>query len=126
MNVDRVAVRASAADLRSSALVSLLVLLPFFLESVRVSRTITTTQAQFLFLLWVIQLTFLVAILPVVRYAKEANGAVNLVSVTVRIIVAGFLLAAWTGLLVDQMPVFVGFAVCAYGTAITVARLVRV
>ena len=125
MNVDRVAVRAIGSDLRSSALVSLLAVLPFLLESLRTTRTMTPTQALFLTLLWVIQLTFLVAIRPVVRYAIKPDGVVNLASFSVRVIVAVFLLAAWAGLLVHQMPVFAGFAVCTYGTALTVARLAR-
>ncbi len=100
-------------DLRSAALISFILVLPFLiLESI--NTTLTRQNAPgliFLFgLLWLLPTAFLVMLFPMVR--KLRAGSANPMTVVPVVAFMVVLALAWGGLLVDQLPCFLGVPNC--------------
>jgi hypothetical protein len=110
MNVSRIALRTTSTDLQSAGITSFIVVLPFLLESLRTAKSVTIGLPLFFGGVWLVQSAFLVAIGPVVRYARDHRATVNALSLSLRITVAGLLFALWTGWVVAQFPTFINLA----------------
>ena len=95
-----------AADLRPAAVPSLLLLLFWILEGVHDDIRVTAGFLLFLGTLWLLQVTFYVALMPVIRFAfvQNAQATMTRLSASIRVIVAVSSLALWTGLVIEHLP----------------------
>ncbi|MCA1849568.1 MAG: hypothetical protein LC672_00600 [Acidobacteria bacterium] len=103
-------------DLGSAAIISFILVLPFaILESL--NQTVTRQNAPGLIvlfgLLWLLPVAFIVTLAPVVRTARAGNSiTASPVNLLFRVAFLALIAVMWGGLLVDQMPCFVGVPNC--------------
>lgn len=108
--------RILTSDLRSAALISLIIVLPLaFLESL--NQVITKQNAPGLVvlfgLLWLLPMAFIVILMPVARTLRAGNNlAANPINLLLRVAASALIAMMWVGLLVDQMPCFMGVPNC--------------
>lgn len=108
--------RAITADLRSAALTSFILVLPFaILESL--NQTITGQNAPGLIvlfgLLWLLPIAFVVILMPMVRNLRAGHGlTANPVNLLLRAALLALIAMMWGGLLIDQIPCFMGAPNC--------------
>ena len=94
---------SAANDVRTAAVPSLILLLFWILQNVENHAGITAALVLFLGLLWLVQVAFCVAIMPVIRFAGGAETTMTAVSVAIRMFVAVFLAAFWAVRVVERL-----------------------
>ena len=100
----------------SAALISFLLVLPFaLLESL--NHPITKQNAPGLIvlcgLLWLLPMTFILIPMPLVRTARAGQSLmVNPLTLLSRVALLALTAMMWGGILIDQMPCFVGLPNC--------------
>lgn len=105
-----------AANLKSAALISFIIVLPFaLLESL--NNTITKQNAPDLIvlfgLLWLLPMAFAVILMPVVRAVRAGNSVTaNPFNLLLRVAFLALIALMWGGLLADQLPCFMGAPNC--------------
>jgi hypothetical protein len=108
--------RMIIADLRWAALASFILVLPFaVLESL--NQTITEQSASGLFvlfgLLWLLPTAFIVTLMPIARGVRAGRSPIaNPVDLLLRAASLALIAMIWGGLLMDQMPCFMGVSNC--------------
>ncbi|MBI1879278.1 MAG: hypothetical protein HYR94_13845 [Chloroflexi bacterium] len=110
------AMRNILTNLRSAAIISFILVLPFAI--LEFLNTTLTKQNAFgltvLFgLLWLLPMAFIVILMPLVRNLRAGNSIMaNPINLLLR--VAFLVLIAWTwgGVLIDQLPCFMGVPNC--------------
>jgi uncharacterized membrane protein len=104
------------ASLKSAALVSFVLVLPFaVLESL--NNTITRQNAPGLAvlfgLLWLLPAAFIIILMPVVRAVRAGQSlAANPFNLALRVASLALIASMWAGILFDQMPCFMGVPNC--------------
>jgi len=105
-----------AISLKSAVLISFLLVLPFaILESL--NNTITKQNSPGLIalfgLLWLLPTAFIVILMPMVR-TMRAGGSVmaNPINLLLRVASLALIAMMWGGLLIDQIPCFMGVPNC--------------
>lgn len=102
--------------LGSAALISLTLVLPFaILESL--NHTITRQNAPGLLvlfgLLWLLPMAFIVILVPIVRTVRAGNSILaNPINLLFRVAFLVLTAIMWGGLLIDQLPCFLGVPNC--------------
>ena len=108
--------RIITADLKSAALISFIFVLPFsILESL--NQTITRQNAPGLIvlfgLLWLLPMAFVVILAPIVRKLRAGHSLMaDPVNLLFRVALLALIAMMWGGLLLDQMPCFMGVPNC--------------
>ena len=103
-------------NLKSAALLSLILVLPFaLLESL--NNTITNQNAPGLIvlfgLLWLLPVAFIVILVPLVRKVRAGRSVgENPINLVLRVALLALIATLWGGLLIDQMPCFMGIPNC--------------
>ncbi len=103
-------------DLRSAATISFMLVLPFaVLESL--FNTVTKQNAPGLIvlfgLLWLLPMAFIVILVPVVRAMRARNSLMaNPLNLLFRVAFMALIAMMWGGILVDQLPCFMGVPNC--------------
>lgn len=103
-------------NLKSSALISLILVLPFaVLESL--NSTITRQNAIGLIvlfgLLWLLPTAFIVIFVPIVREVRAGQTVTaNPINLVLRVAFLAGIAMLWAGILIDQMPCFMGIPNC--------------
>ena len=103
-------------DFRSAALISIILVLPFaILESL--NQTITKQNASGLIvlfgLLWFLPMTLVVILMPMVRNLRAGHSLMaNPINLLLRVALLALIAMMWGGLLIDQMPCFMGVPNC--------------
>lgn len=104
-------------DLKSAALLSLVLVLPFaLLESL--NHPISPQNAPdvlLLFgLLWLLPTAFILILVPLVRKVRAGHrsAAANLINLVSRVALLALIAMLWGSLLIDQMPCFMGVSNC--------------
>lgn len=98
------------------ALISFILVLPLaILESL--NNTITKQSAPGLIvlfgLLWLLQMAFIVILVPIVQSVRAGNSVMaNPISILYRIATLVLIVMMWVGLIIDQIPCFMGVANC--------------
>ena len=105
-----------AADLKSAALISLILVLPFaILETT--SNSISGQNAPGLIalfgLLWLLPTAFSLILAPLVRTVRAGNSiAVNPINLSLRAAFLVSIAVTWGSILIDQMPCLLGVPNC--------------
>lgn len=105
-----------AASLKSAALISLILMLPFvLLESL--NQTMTRRNAPDLILLfgllWLLPTALIVTLVPLVRTVRAGNSvAANPLNLLFRVALLVLIAMMWRSLLMDQLPCFMGVPNC--------------
>jgi hypothetical protein len=100
--------------LQSPALISLLLIIPFMIRELVNRRSFNEGFPISLFIImWLLPVLFMVTGIPIVRNLRARNSVIaNPVTLFVRVIFLAFLLWMWFGILIDQMPCFLGIPNC--------------
>jgi hypothetical protein len=108
--------RTLTADLRPAALIGFTLVLPFaILEAL--NQTITEQNAPGLFvlfgLLWLLPTAFIFVLVPIARNLRAGHGLMaNPINFLLRVTLLALIAVMWGGLLIDQMPCFMGVPNC--------------
>ena len=103
-------------DFRAAALTSIIFVLPFaVLESL--NQTITRQNAAGVIalfsVLWLLPTVFIVLLIPMVRDLRAGHSLLaNPVSLLLKVALLAVTAMIWSGLLIDQMPCFIGLPNC--------------
>ena len=98
----------------SSALISLLFILPFIIMEVVNRRNFNEGFPIPLFIMmWILPVIFILTIMPIIRNVRAGNSLMaQLINLLLRVVVLVLVAWMWTGLLIDQMPCFLGVPNC--------------
>ncbi len=105
-----------ATNPKSAALVSFILVLPFaILESL--NNTITKQNAPGLIVLFgllgLLPMAFIVILVPIVRTVRAGNSVMaNPINLLFRVAFLALIAMTWGGLLIDQIPCFMGVPNC--------------
>jgi hypothetical protein len=104
----------SLTKLKSPAIISLALVIPFALLELANRRNIPEDFPIPLFvILWLLPAIFLLTLRPIVRSVQAGNKLLaNPVSLLLRAALLVFLAYLWAGILIDQMPCFLGVPNC--------------
>jgi len=102
------------ATLRSPVIISLLLVAPFAVLELVNRRNFNEGFPFPLFaLLWLLPLVFIVTLMPIVRNIRAGNSLLaNPVLLLIRVIFLVFIAWMWFGIMIDQMPCFLGVPNC--------------
>lgn len=100
--------------LRSPALISLLLVIPFMIMEIVNRRGFGESFPIPLFvMMWILPLIFIVTAMPIIRNLRAGNSLMaQPVKLLIRIVILVFVSWLWTSLLIDQMPCFLGVPNC--------------
>lgn len=101
-------------NIKSPAIISLLLILPLMILEIVNRRNFNEGFPIPLFvILWLLPVLFIVAVLPLVRNLRAGNSLIaSPVSLLIRVVVLVFIAWLWTGILIDQIPCFLGVPNC--------------
>jgi hypothetical protein len=101
-------------NLRWPAIISFLLVIPFMIMEVVNRRNFNEGFPTPLFvIMWLLPLLFILTATPMVRSIGAGNSIVaNPVILVVRTVFLVFLVWMWFGILIDQMPCFLGVPNC--------------
>ena len=108
--------RMMAANLKSAALISLILVVPFaILESL--NQTLTTQNAPGLILLfgvlWLLPTAFIIILVPIVRSVRAGNSLLaHPITFLFKVAILVFIAWFWGSLFIDQLPCFMGVPNC--------------
>ena len=101
-------------NLRSPAIISLLLVFPFMILELVNRRNFHEGFPITLFgLMWLLPILFIITMMPIVRNIRAGNSIIaNPVILLLRVVFLAFIAWLWMGLLIDQMPCFLGVPNC--------------
>ena len=108
--------RGVAARFGPAALIGFILVLPLaILESLNANVTGQNAPGLIVLfgLLWLLPAAFVVALAPLVRAARAGRGvAASPVNLLIRVAFLALVAVAWVGIVIDQMPCFMGVPNC--------------
>lgn len=101
-------------NLRSPALISLLLVVPFMIMEIVNRRGFNEGFPIPLFvIMWLLPILFMIILMPIVRTIRAGNSIMaSPVSLLIRVVILVLVAWLWTGILIDQMPCFLGVPNC--------------
>lgn len=101
-------------SIKSPALISFLLLIPFLILEIVNRRNLDEGFPIPLFvILWLLPTVFIATLMPMVRTIRAGNSIVaNPVVLLIRVVLMVFLVWMWVGIVIDQMPCFLGVPNC--------------
>lgn len=107
-------IQSILTNLKWPAIISFLLIIPFMVMEVVNRRHFNEGFPVVLFLImWLLPLLFIQTATPVVRNIKAGNSIIaSPVVLVVRVVVLAFVVWMWFGILIDQMPCFLGVPNC--------------
>jgi hypothetical protein len=101
-------------NLRSPALISLLLVLPFMILELVNRRNFNEGFPIPLFVfMWLLPMLFILTVMPIVRNLRAGNSILaNPVFLLLRVVFLAIIVWMWFGILIDQMPCFLGVPNC--------------
>lgn len=108
--------RTIVVDLRAAAIISFILMLPFaILESLNQNITKQNVPSLLVLfgLLWLLPMAFILILKPVVRNLRAGHSLMaNPANLLLRVALLALISMMWGGLLIDQMPCFMGAPNC--------------
>lgn len=104
----------SFGNLKKSAVLSLLIVLPFmFLEFVNGGYSLHGFPVPLFGFMWLLALSFIVLLVPILRSLQTGNRATpETIRLFLRLCLLILIAWMWTSLVLDQMPCFLGVPNC--------------
>lgn len=104
----------TVTSLKSPALISFLVVLPFMILEVVNRRNFNEGFPIPLFvIMWLLPVLFILTGMPIVRNVRAGTSIVaNPISLLIRVAFLLFIVWFWGGIVIDQMPCFLGVPNC--------------
>ena len=101
-------------NLRSPAIISLLLMVPFVILELVNRRNFNEGFPIVLFgFLWILPILFIITMMPIVRNIRAGNSLIaNPMILLLRVVFLAVIAWMWVGLLIDQMPCFLGVPNC--------------
>ena len=101
-------------NLRSPALISFLIVFPFMILELVNRRNFNAGFPIPLFVfMWLLPMLFIITVMPIVRNVRAGNSIIaNPVILLLRVVFLAFIVWMWFGILIDQMPCFLGVPNC--------------
>ena len=101
-------------NFRSPAIIGLLFVIPFMIMEVVNTQNFNAVFNIPLFgIMWLLPTIFIVILVPIVRNIRTGNSLIaNPISLLISVIFLMLIALMWTGLLMDQMPCFLGVPNC--------------
>ena len=104
------------SSLRLSAIISFLIVLPFMiLEWATRSNLPRSNASGILFvMMWLLPMLSILILMPIVRNLRRVGNSlvVNPINLVLRVVFSAYLVWMWFGLVIDQMPCFLGGTGC--------------
>lgn len=102
------------ANLRSPALISLILVVPFMIMEMVNRRNFNEGFPIPLFvIMWLLPLIFILTIMPVIRNLRLGNNlSAQPINLLIRVVILVLVTVMWAGILMDQMPCFLGVPNC--------------
>ncbi len=106
--------KTALTNLGLPALIGLLLVLPFMLmELVNRWNYQEGFPVNLFGMMWLSAVAFVVILMPIVRNVRAGNSLMaNPVSLLLRVVFLAFIARMWIGILLDQMPCFLGVPNC--------------
>ena len=101
-------------NFRLPALISFLLVIPFMIMEVVNRRNLSEGFPIPLFvIMWLLPLLFILTVTPIIRNVRAGNSLLATpILLLVRVVFLSFLVWMWFGILLDQMPCFLGVPNC--------------
>ena len=104
------------SDFKSAAIISFILVLPFAILEF-LFNTVNKQNAPGLIvlfgLLWLLPMAFIVILVPVVRTVRAGNSIMaNPINLLFRVAFLALIARMWGGILIDQLPCFIGVPNC--------------
>lgn len=102
-------------NFRFPALISFLLVLPFMILEVINRRNFNEGFPIPLFVfMWLLPMLFILTMMPIVRNLRRAGNSIiaNPVILLLRVVFLAFIVWMWFGVVIDQMPCFLGVPNC--------------
>ncbi|RIK32348.1 MAG: hypothetical protein DCC56_00640 [Anaerolineae bacterium] len=101
-------------NVKSPALISLLIVLPFMLmEVVNTQNFYVVFNIPLFGIMWLLPTLFIVVLIPIVQNIRAGNTLMaHPLSLLLRVILLLFIAWFWSSLVIDQMPCFLGVPNC--------------
>jgi len=99
---------------RSPGVISLLLTLPFMILELVNRRSFNEGFPVPLFgIMWLLPMIFIVTLMPIVRNIRAGNSIIaNPIILFIKVVFLAFIVWMWFGILIDQMPCFLGVPNC--------------
>lgn len=99
---------------RSPTIISLVLVFPFIILELVNRRNFHEGFPIVLFgLMWLLPMIFIVTLMPVVRNVRAGNSIMaNPIILLIRVVFLAFIVWMWFGIVIDQMPCFLGVPNC--------------
>ena len=102
-----------SGNLKTPAVVSSFLVLPFITLELINRRSLPQGFPVVLFLLmWLLPLSFILILMPILRKQRSEQPSTKLLSLLPRVGLLIFIVWFWVGLVLDQMPCFLGVPNC--------------
>lgn len=109
-------IKSIITDLRSAALISFVLVLPFAILEFMFNTVNSRNGRDYIALfglLWLLPMAFIIILVPVVRDVRAGNNImVNSISLLFREACLALIAMMWGGILIDQLPCFLGLPNC--------------
>jgi hypothetical protein len=101
-------------NFRSPAIISLVLVIPFMILELVNRRNFPESFPIVLFgLLWALPMIFIVTLMPIMRNVRSGNSIMaNPINLLLRVAFLALIAWMWGGILIDQMPCFLGVPNC--------------
>ena len=101
-------------NLRSPAIISFILVFPFMILELLNRRNFHEGLPIPLFgILWLLPILFIITMMPIVRNIRTGNRIIaNPIILLLRVFFLAFIAWMWVGILIDQMPCFMGVPNC--------------
>ena len=108
------AMRNILTNLRSPSIISFLLVFPFMILELVHRRNFSESFPITLFgLMWLLPMIFIVILKPMVRNVRAGNSLIaHPINLVIRVTFLVLITILWAGILIDQMPCFLGVPNC--------------
>lgn len=114
--MNRDSIKRTDAGVSGAAIIGFLLVVPFAVLELSF-QTITRRNAPGLILLfgllWILPTAFIVTLMPIVRTIRAGSGiTAHPLRLMIRVALLALISMAWGGLVIDQLPCFLGIPNC--------------